>query len=159
MDNIDDESEKPKLRTPRRTLGLGLRSPRIVPSQRTPSQVKRFQSPLIDDSIVTPQKKKRLSYADSKTSMMSPQASTSNEVTDTRSVGEMNTNNEPVKSTRIEKYKNQIKELEDLIEIWRNGGERALQMLQDTMEPKQELDAILAHLHLPLDIFDVKKIN
>ncbi|XP_031640764.1 uncharacterized protein LOC116352363 [Contarinia nasturtii] len=53
-----------------------------------------------------------------------------------------------------DKYKGEEKELEGLIELWCNGGNDALQMLQEDIQPKQEIEQILTHLNLPIDIFN-----
>lgn len=52
------------------------------------------------------------------------------------------------------KYNTDKKELERLIEIWSNGGKKALNQLQKEIPPEQEIDQILLHFNLPTDIFD-----
>lgn len=54
---------------------------------------------------------------------------------------------------KYDKYKNEKKELEHLIDMWRAGGNRAVRQLQTVIQPKQEIEKILEHFQLPVDIF------
>lgn len=52
-----------------------------------------------------------------------------------------------------ENYNNKKKELKQLIEVWRAGGSQALHQLQAVIQPEQELEKILEHFGLPVEIF------
>lgn len=54
---------------------------------------------------------------------------------------------------KYEKYRSEKKELEKLIETWKTGGIRALRQIQMDIQPKQEVEQILEHFKLPVDIF------
>lgn len=173
MDKSNEELQKPKLQTPRRRLGLGLRSPRVEQSTPSTSRIPavRFHSPLATDTTETPKKKAKISKIDIKTETNAPtenqtveivdetKPSTSNENANNRSVEEIQANIERMEQRlqRHEKQQKEIKKLEELIEMWRSGGQRVLEALQNEMEPHQEQENILLHYNLPTDIFDVKK--
>lgn len=150
MNNTGENVQKSKNQTPRR-LGLGLRSPRNLSTQKAPSTsktaVKLFHSPVIDESTPT---KKRKTEPKTLPSSFIPM----NE----RSIDEIQMNIKQMEC-RLTKYENNEKrtnELGNMIEKWRVGGQAALQMLQDDINPKQELAVILKHLNLPENIFDAK---
>lgn len=159
MDKTDENVQKPKNQTPRR-LGLGFRSPRNLPTQKTPSTskaaVKLFRSPVIDE--FTPTKKRKINSDASDVKDDIKTLPSSNILMDERSIDEIQINIKQMECRleKNEKYEKRSNELEKMIETWRTGGQAALQMLQDAINPKQELSVILKHLNLPENIFDLK---
>lgn len=151
--------------TPRR-LGLSRISPRI---QKTPqnactndeNNAKRAASPSKSkatddiDSMVTPIKQRKITYGrlsftpeEQKNEMVHE---SSNAKTDAELQAEIQQMREHL--AKYEKYKNEKKELEQLIEMWRAGGNQALRQLQAEIQPKQEIEMILEHFQLPVNIF------
>lgn len=171
MNETDENVQRRKKQTPRR-LGLGLRSPRNFPTQKTPSisktPVKLFLSPVIDESTTT---KKRKIYSDtsdvkkgikcSSTKLEPETLSSSNIPMDERSIVEIKISITQMECrlAKYEKYEKRTNGLAKMIETWRAGGQAALQILQDAISPKQELAVILKHLNLPENIFNVKQIE
>lgn len=153
MNNTGENVQKSKNQTPRR-LCLGLRSPRNLSTQKTPSTsktaVKLFLSPAINESTPT---KKRKTEPETLSSALIPM--------DERSIDEiqMNIKQMECRLAKYEKHEKRTNELENMIGKWRAGGQAALQMLQDDINPKQELAVILKHLNLPEDIFDGKQLE
>lgn len=161
MNETDENLQRPKSQTPRR-LGLGLRSSRHFPAQKTPSTsktaIKLYRSPAIDESTPTKVRKIDSDASDAKEART---LSTSNIQIGERTIYEiqMNIKRMECRLAKYEKYEKRTNEMEKMIEMWRASGQTALQMLQDAINPKQEMGDILKHLNLPENIFDVKQIE
>lgn len=56
---------------------------------------------------------------------------------------------------KYEKYKSEKKKLEQLIETWKAGGIEAVRQLQAEIQPTQEIESILEHFNLPINIFAI----
>lgn len=52
------------------------------------------------------------------------------------------------------KFNDEKMELKRLIEMWCNSGKDVLSMLQEQIQPKQEIEQILTHFNLSTDIFN-----
>lgn len=172
----DDEGDSKKSQCtpkPRRTVGLSRISPRtpLTPQIKRPiSQIQHTQnistpnrsdapnlSTADNDSLVTPMKKRKSLGR----FVITPKQNTdSNKETGERDVSdktidELKTDINQMKMhlEKYEKYKQEKLELQRLIEMWSACGRCALQQLQDEIQPTQEIEQILTHLNIPIDIF------
>ena len=55
----------------------------------------------------------------------------------------------------VEKHKIEMTNIKDCIKTWSEGGVRALELLQEKLEPRQEIESILHHLSIPSNIFNI----
>lgn len=156
-------------RTPRR---LGMRRSITPKMKQTPPQMKRTiedsnaiqttstADENIENILVTPIKKRKTSLG---RFSFTPKEQTNdpnqkddetdfvNQKTDDELKVEIQQMNEHLE--KYEKYKSEKKELEHLIGTWKAGGVQALRQLQTEIQPEQEIEQILEHFKLPVDIF------
>lgn len=163
-------------RTPRR-LGLSRISPRIKSNsemKRSTELTNTVQTTSIAneniesksetaediDSLVTPTKKQKVSLGRFNFTPKQ-QTNDSNEQQhgiddiDAKPVDELQVEIKEMKELfeMYEKYNNEKSELQQLIDTWKDGGIQALRQLQAEIQPKQEIEQILEHFQLPMDIF------
>lgn len=160
-------------RTPHRRLGLSRISPRIKRSNDSTDNTVQTTSctaneniesksePADDfDSLVTPTKKIKVSPGcfhftpKQPTNYLDGKHHETVDI-DAKTVDELNVEIREMNELleKYEKYNNERKELQQLIETWKDGGVQALRQLQIEIQPKQEIEQILEHFKLPVDIF------
>lgn len=117
------------------------------------------------DSLVTPTKKRKVSLGRFDFTPKQQQQQQTNELNeeqhetydtiDAKTVDKLKAEIQEMKEVlqEYEKYTNEEKELQQLIETWKVGGIQALRQLQVEIQPKQEIEQILEHFKLPADIF------
>lgn len=154
-----------------RRLGLSRISPR---NQLTPQMKRSHESNDTEettstgtseaaknvDSMITPIKKKKISFGRFAFTPKEQKNDLNQELQDIKenngeTVDELKAEIQKMKERlqKYEKYDNEKKDLEQVIEMWRAGGDRALRQLQAEIQPEQEIEKILEHLKLPADIF------
>lgn len=154
------DPNKPIVQTPRRTLGLRRITPRKTttsPASRSNQQDVNLQTtPIIDkehqlqtneDSEFNTTKRRKLSLEGNIISGGQ-----------TKEISELEEEISQMKARldKYEKYQAEKKEILQLIELWCNGGKKALSILQEEIQPEQDIEQILKHLNLPIDVFDFK---
>lgn len=159
--------KKASTQTPRRTIGLSRISPRST--QTPPSKRPKHEPSTInaaattstalndDDSLVTPTKSRKSlgRFVFSPRPEIDPkkhQPEKENKSTDVEAdILHMKSHLEA-----YEKFKGEKSKLEHLIKVWHDGGVEALRLLQEEIQPQQEIEQILTHLNIPTDMFDIQ---
>lgn len=150
------DAKKSNTQTPRRTLGMSRMTPRTnkIPASKRPHQeesnLQNTPEPLIRSKQVnednsplnTPTKQRKISIdnLDEKEECERLEAE----------ISQMKK-----RLCKFEKYQTEKKELMQLIRLWSNGGKSALKVLQQEIQPEQDIEQIQKHLNLPMDIFDL----
>lgn len=172
-ERMDKETDmkKSNTQTPRRTLGMGRMTPRtnkILAVKRsnqqdnnletTPGDFNRSKQVNIDNSSLnTPKKYRRISIDNLDERKCSKNASsTFSEIqkNDCERL-EAEITEMKIRLCKFEKFQTKKKELMQLIQLWSNGGNSALKVLQQEIQPEQDIEQIQKHLNIPIDIFDL----
>lgn len=149
-----EETSKSNVQTPRRRLGMRRISPRIVQSKvKTTDTNEENELPTSTHHNTTnyseTPKRIRLS-TDSQQLTQNSNKKTENTVDDI----ETDIKQMELLLQKYEKFKVQKNDLMQSIEMWKGGGRKALEILQEEIQPEQEIETILAHFNLPHNVFD-----
>lgn len=170
--DIEVDAKKSNTQTPRRTLGMRRMTPRSnkIPAINRPNQqdknlqitpggtLNRSKHVIDADSPLNiPKKTRRISIDNLDEKNVS---GTSNE-TETNECERLEAEiaQMKIRLCKFEKYQMEKKELMQLIQLWSNGGKSALNVLQQEIQPEQDIEQIQKHLNLPIDIFDLTLQN